>query len=222
MSSIGNVLAGRSILVQVKSPINGQLTVVRDIAWGTYIKAGGVTQSGGVANKVWNTVLKIAKKRKHVVSKCLVLGLGGGGIVSVVKRYWKDAKIVGVDVDSVIVELGKKYLGLDPCDVEIVIDDAVSFLRRNSKKGEGDKKGVYDLICNDVYVGTDVPEKFTKEGYIKNLKNNLAKDGIAIFNRLYYGEKRAEALQFGKKLEKYFSEVKVVYPEANVMFLCER
>ena len=66
----------------------------------------------------------------------------------------------------------------------------------------------------------NVPDKFTNDKFIKDIKMLLGKDGVAIFNRLYHGEKRPEAMKFADRLEKMFGKVDPLYPEANVMFLC--
>src|SRR3990172_2235063 len=133
MNKTLDFLAGIKVLEEVESPINGKLTVVRDLAWGTYIKGGGLTQSGGVAEKVWRSSLNKVKGEAHVVKECLILGLGGGGIAKIVRKNWPQTKIVGVDIDPIIVDLGKKYLGLDKLDVEIVIQDARDYITNNSK-----------------------------------------------------------------------------------------
>ena len=137
--------------------------------------------------------------------------------MSVVKKYWEDTKIVGVDLDPKIIELGRKYLKLGKSDVEVHISDASDFLSSvNSKRSAG-----YDLILVDLYVGRDFPKKFEKDSFIKLVKKALAKDGVAVFNRLYYDEKRKESMKFGEKLEKYFRKVEIIFPEANVMFVCD-
>ena len=64
VSKLFDFLTGTKILEEVDSPINGRLTVVQDLAWGVYIKAGGLTQSGGVAKKVWETTLKRIKNQE--------------------------------------------------------------------------------------------------------------------------------------------------------------
>lgn len=209
MSKLNLFLTGTEIIKKEHSPFNGELTVVRDLAWGTHIKGGGLTQSGGVAYTIWNTTLKnVAKKgeRKNV----LILGLGGGSIARITKRLWPEAKVRGVDIDPVIVELGKKYLKL-PVAVDIVISDVTAFLKKD--------KGTYDLICVDLYQGDTYPPEFESEAFIESVKKHLSVSGIAVFNRLYYGEKRSLAYKFQKKLEQTFSEVSPVYPEANIMFV---
>ena len=216
MNKTLDFLAGIKVLEEVESPINGKLTVVRDLAWGTYIKGGGLTQSGGVAEKVWRTSLNKVKGERQEVKECLILGLGGGGIAKIVRKNWPEAKIVGVDVDSIIVGLGKKYLGLDKLDVNIVIQDAFNFFTEHRRP----KTEHFDLICVDMYVGDRVPEKFETEDYIHLVGRLLAKDGVVVFNRLYYAEKRKEAEEFHRKLIHIFKKVRPVYPEANVMYVC--
>ncbi len=201
---------GTKTLEERHSPINGRLIVKKDLAWGTYIKAGGLTQSGGIAKKVWDSSLR--KINKSEINKCLILGLGGGGMVKIIKKYWPQTKITGVEIDPIMVDLGKKYLGLKETGVKIVIEDAHRFIEREKEK--------YDLILVDIYVGDKIPGEFETEKFIKIIKKLLGKNGIIVFNRLYYDEKRKEALKFGKRLEKEFSKVIPVYPEANVMFVC--
>ena len=216
MNKTLDFLAGIKVLEEVESPINGKLTVVRDLAWGTYIKGGGLTQSGGVAEKVWRTSFNKVKGEAYVVKECLILGLGGGGIAKIVRKNWPQTKIVGVDIDPIIVDLGKKYLGLDKLGVEIIIQDAFVFLTSD----QSPITNHYDLVCIDMYVGDKVPEKFEIEDYIHLVGRLLARDGVVVFNRLYYAEKRKEAEEFHRKLIHIFKKVRPVYPEANVMYVC--
>ena len=60
-----DLLTGRKILEEAESPINGKLTVIRDLAWGIHIQdENGLTQSGGVAENIWKTPLNKIKKQK--------------------------------------------------------------------------------------------------------------------------------------------------------------
>ena len=214
MTSLG-ILTGRKILEEVESPINGKLTVIRDLAWGTHIQdENGLTQSGGVAEKIWKTPLKKIKKQK--INNCLILGLGGGGIAKIVRKNWSDSIIVGVDIDPVIVNLGKKYLDLERLDVDVHIEDASEFLKSQISQN----KTKYDLVCIDMYVKDNVPEKFKSTKFIKDIKKLLSIEGISVFNRLYHGRKTSEAEKFKDKLAEVFDDVAIIYPEANVMFMC--
>ena len=121
-----------------------------------------------------------------------------------------------MDIDPKMVELGKKYLSLNS-DVRVIISDAYGFLKTYNLKPI-----TYDLILIDLYVGDEFPKKFESDAFLKLVYLLLTVNGVAIFNRLYYGEKRPQATKFENKLEKVFKKVEVVFPEANVMFVCSR
>ncbi len=216
------------VLAEKESPVNGRIKVVKSLGFGTYIQVNGLTQSGGVVYEVWRTVLKKLSHQSLTISHCLILGLGGGSAAKLIKKYWPQAEITGVDIDSTMVELGKKYLGLP--DIKTVIDDAENFLltishpaRRSyaSSVAGGQPSAIkYDLILVDTYLGDNFPKKFERDDFLIRIKHLLSPNGLAVFNRLYYGDKRGEAMRFASKLEKAFSKVKYVFPEANVMFVC--
>lgn len=207
-----NLLLGTKILAERKSKFNGEIKIIRNLAFGTYLQAGGITQSGGVVKNIWKSTLKEINKKNKVIKNCLILGLGGGTLVKLIKENWPKAKITGVDIDPVMIELGKKYLGLEKVKVEIA--DAYNWIIKNKKKD-------FDLIIVDIYQGREFPKKFEEEKFLKLLIRLLSENGLTIFNRLYYGEKRSEAIKFGKKLEKIFLKVTYFYPEANLMFFCQ-
>jgi spermidine synthase len=218
MSNIIDFLSGTKTLEEVESPINGKITVVKSLAFGTYIQVGGLTQSGGILYDVWKKPLEKVASIKKQVARVLILGLGGGTAAKITKKLWPEAKITGVDLDPLMVEMGKKYLGLDNSNVRVFIEDAFQFLTDR----QSPTTYHFDLILIDLYVGFEFPKDFESEKYIHLVKSLLANNGIAIFNRLYYGDKRSVAVKFGKKLEKVFSQVEAVYPEANIMFICHR
>src|SRR3989344_2134100 len=206
MNKINQLLEGRFILEEAESEINGKLVVIRDFAFGTYIRGGGLPQSGGLAEMIWKETLNKVNNPKLKVNNVLIVGLGGGSIAKLVRDSWKEAKITGVDIDPVIVELGKKYMKLDRSNVDINIEDAEKFIAKLIK----DKKK-FNLICFDTYVGDTFPEKFESLSLIKQVSSILSEDGLVIFNRLYGSEDRVAALSFAKTLEKVFSSVVRVY-----------
>ena len=205
------------ILEEVESPVNGRLTVVKSLAFGTYIQVNNLTQSGGVVYDVWKTTLKKVARSRQQVESVLILGLGGGSAAKLVRKYWPQAKITGVELDPLMVDLGKKYLGLADLNIDLKIQDAFEFCLNHQSLTINHQ---YDLILVDLYIGDQVPKKFEEEDFIKQIQRLLPKDGLVVFNRLYYEEKRAEALKFGQQLQEAFSKVTFVYPEANVMFIC--
>lgn len=208
-------MIGTKILEERKSKYNGNLRVVKTFGIGTYIQSEGLTQSGGIVETIWKQTVNGLKVKEQKVSKILVLGLGGGTVAKILKKKYKRAKITGVEVDPIMVELGKKYLDLEKSGVDIKVTDAKKFLTK--KSSSMDK---YDLVIVDLYNGYVFPKEFGEEKYINNIKNVLNDGGTVIFNRLYFGDKRPESVKFGKMLAKMFSKVDWFYPEANLMFIC--
>ena len=152
MGKLADLLTGVRVLETRKSEFNGKVEVISDLAWGVHIKAGGLTQSGGIAKKVWEKALREVKRVKgSKVERVLILGLGGGSISETIFEKWPGAKMAGVEIDSVMVSLGKKYLKLAQSDLEIKIEDANEYVKETPER--------FDLICVDVYVGGKVPEK---------------------------------------------------------------
>jgi len=202
--------SGIKVLEEVASPLNGKIRVVKSLGLGTYIQVEGLTQSGGVVETIWRQTLKKVSKSLATNHQTLILGLGGGTAAKLVRKYWPQAKVTGVDIDPVIVGLGKKYLGLK--NIEIVIADAQKFVDETKEK--------FDLIIIDTYVGYQYPAKFENIEFLELVLGLLTAHGLAVFNRLYFDKQRPAVVKFGKKLENIFSKVEYFYPQANLMFLC--
>lgn len=201
------------ILEEKESKYNGHIKVVKTFGVGTYIQAGGLTQSGGIVGTIWKqTIRKIYSHRKEI-HRILILGYGGGTIAQMVSKFWPKSKITGIDIDLIIIELGKKYFSFENNNINIIIGDAYNKLKIISEK--------YDLIFVDLYQGDNFPKRFESSGFINEVKKHLNSDGIMVLNRLYYGDKRPDTVKFGNNLNAYFSKVTWFYPEANLMFICE-
>lgn len=196
---------GTKILEERNSKFNENIRVVRSLGFGNYIQVNGLTQSGGVVEEIWKSTLKKVPEKN--IDNILVLGLGGGTLAKLLRKKYPNAKITGVEIDEVMVELGKKYLDLDKYNIDIKIEDAKSY-----------KFKKHDLVIVDMYSGVNFPKEFESELFLKK----LSKFPIVIINRLYFGDKRPDTVRFGDKLEKIFKNVIWHYPVANLMFICEK
>lgn len=195
------------ILEERNSSFNGKVQVVKTFE-GIKIVAGGLSQSGWLVKKIWNTALKRISQDRKDIGKVLILGLGGGSAAEVVASLWPDSKITGVDIDHVIIEFGKKYLNLSKIkNLEIIESDAQIWINKVSNNEK------FDLILVDIYQGSLIPKDFNKMKFIKSLKNLLPIGGIVAFNRRGKEDK-------GLKLKKFFPVIKIITPEANIIFIC--
>lgn len=188
---------GYRLLEEVESAINGRIRVIEDID-GRRVVAGGPTQSGGYMRKIWQEGLKEVRKRKIRVKNCLILGLGAGTAAALVAKDWPEAKIVGVELDPIMVDLGKKYFDLSEIsNLEVVIADAAEWVKKAGSQ--------FDLILVDVYKGGRIPVEVRSEAYFNKLKRLKSKNGLLVFDLL--------VSQRGEQAESFLQELKEVFPE---------
>jgi spermidine synthase len=205
---------GYAVLEKADSEINGLVEVREDFFGRRSLLVGGISQSGYLIEKTWQ---KPINHLPLTINHCLILGLGAGSVAKVIHNFFPKAKITGVEIDPIMIKMGKKYFDLSTVkNLEIRIADAFSTINHRLSTINH-----YDLILVDLYLGKEVPKKAKSEEFIKNVKKLLSPSGAAIFNRLYYGEKKKEAEEFKTKLEKVFSKVEPLQIDVNIFFLCQ-
>lgn len=193
------------LITKVYSPINGEISVVEQ--WGTRkIVVSNLTQSGPLAEKVWSIGLQHVNMLTCYdpgIRNILILGLGGGSLAKLINKYFPKAKTIGVEIDPIMIDLGKKYLDLDKVkNLKIIINDATAYLPSAVRH-----KLKFDIIFVDLYIGDKVPKNCQIGIFLKNLKKILNENGMIIFNRLYFKNHIFEAKNFLDKLKKIFNDV---------------
>lgn len=205
---------GETLIEKINSPINCEIKVYE--GWfGRSIRIGGVTQSGGLVEKLWKATLSTIPSSKFQVSSCLILGLGCGTTARLISEKFPQARIVGVEIDPEVVNLGKKYFGLwKISNLEIFVADAIKFVDPKYKI----HNTKYNLILVDLYLGRDFPKEAESKEFLRGLKNILNKDGLVIINRLYYTPLfKKEAEVFLKKVKEIFFKVETKKAVTNLL-----
>jgi len=206
-------LTRKKTLFYGDSSFNGEITVSQDI-FGKYLLASGLTQSGGMVELIWKKA--VAKIHRKKVERVLILGLGAGSCIKAVLKKWPKATIIGVEIDSIMVELGKKFFGLSDFNIDIKIEDANNFIAKSGQK--------FDLIIVDLFSGEKQPQFLGEKSFLKNLKKIIERDGFVIFNQLYLTDCRGLTNEFVLKLKKYFRVVnKLRFPffiPTNLLIFC--
>lgn len=205
---VTNNMFGPKVIAEYDSKYSGKLFVKND--WGNkYVTTGYLTQSGGLINDLWSPVIKNLKFKN---SNCLILGLATGTVAKLINKKFKGAKIVGVEIDPVMIDIGKKYFDLDKIpNLEILNQDAKRYTLNAKER--------FDLILVDLYLG-DQPPSFL---YSPVFLNKLAKLGkLVIINHLFYDEdKKSKAQALITSLSKYFQNIKLNHVLTNLMIICE-
>ncbi len=200
------------------SDFNGKIKIVK---FGNHYAAwvGGFEQSGPIVAGLWKKATDNIEMERG--GKLLILGLGCGAMVNYLAKKFPQAQIVGVEIDPVMLALGKKYFGLGKtAPLKIVNDDALSFLN-NSKQAK------FDLIAVDLYNGRSFDKRFTHRVFFNKLDQNLTKTGTLIFNLLTTKSSNFEPGKFLDKLAPFFvitKKIRVNYTHTiyNTVVFCSR
>jgi spermidine synthase len=122
-------------------------------------------------------ILLLPRKRPRRV---LLLGLAAGSVGRAVRVLDPDAEIVGVERDREVVRLARRHFDLDRLRIELVIGDALEYLRRERRR--------FDLIVEDLFVGPSrsvrKPDWLLGEGYPLVVKR-LRRGGYVASNTIH-------------------------------------
>lgn len=205
---------------RVRSSFNGEIKVTKYRGrYGVWV--GGGEQSGEWVEKVWEKGLATLDSHGLVADfrrsrKVLVLGLGAGTVVKILEREISGCRITGVEIDPVMIEMGKKYFGLDSTEcLQITQIDAEKFVSRAAKKKEK-----YDLVLVDLYCGQMFPKQFETEEFLNKLPHILSEKGEVIFNRLTMEKADFELEGFLDKLGKIFRKLEKIQVDFNTLIFC--
>lgn len=164
-------------VVQVSSPYNRLIRI--NLESGEYkLLVNGSSQSGRYIRALWQFALgRLLLGDVSRVKRIAVFGIGGGTVMHLLHALYPKAAMTGIDIDPVIVKLGRRYFGLDALPLTIRIADASRFVNMN-------KQDRYDLVILDLFVGPDIPAFVEEETFLGQVKQMLTPKGAILINYL--------------------------------------
>ena len=113
------------------------------------------------------------------IRKMLFIGVGGGTGPTRFAHDLPGVVIDAVEVDPVVIDVAKRYFGLEPGPrLRVWADDGRAFLRRS--------EGGYDVIVIDAYsqnrYGATIPAHLTTREFFEECRDKLAPGGVVVFN----------------------------------------
>ena len=197
------------VVFRTKSRISGEIVVKEHL--GKYsLHVQGLIQSGGIVKGIWKKPIRAVQRKMSVARQILVLGLGGGTVVQLIKARWPEAKIIGIEIDPEIIRVGKKYFGLGKVTgLKTVQANAFSYVAK--------AHGEFDLVIVDLYLGHQLPRAVASDKFLGNVARLVADDGVAVFNCLRGDEKSLS--DFERKLKKHFASTARIKTSTNLFFL---
>ncbi len=187
-------------IASFKSKYNNEI-LVKEFLGKKYIEVEGLMQSGRIVTDLFKKGFKKLEITSSInIKSILLMGLGGGTVIKTLQNLFPDAEISAIDIDPVMVLISKEHFDLDVDKISIKIGDVFDPKFRFGNN--------YDLIIVDVFKGYIIPEKLGEKKFLAKLKSSLSKNGMVIFNRLYFQKYVSEADQFLDKVEEIFQDVK--------------
>jgi len=123
-------------------------------------------------------LLYIGFDRIRKFENILVLGVAGGSVIKTLTQEIKcKAKITGVEIDEVAIEIAQKFFQLQAIpNFNLVQDDAFEFVLKTKEK--------YDLIIIDVFQDTQMPNFLFEDFFINRINFLLQVNGFILFNTM--------------------------------------
>lgn len=167
--------------------------------------------SFGNLHEVFLQVFKDSDLQISTSGEVLLLGLGGGSVISILERHYGfEGTITAVDFDADIIALFQKYFNdRRQSNVQLIHDDALNFIMNH-------RPLKYDLIVIDLFLDLSIPEFLHKKHFYSALLNHLNPRGTVYLNTVY--SDRSATLPFDLFYPLFKSVRKFEYFEMNRVF----
>ncbi len=119
----------------------------------------------------------------------LVLGVGGGAVLRKLSELFDDPYIVGVELDPVHLDIGRRFFGLDRPNIELVAAEASAWL-------ENDTRRPFDLVIDDLFSDSEhEPRRAVPfdAAWLARIAERLTPGGAVAVNFAELGEFTASA-----------------------------
>ena len=129
---------------------------------------------GPLTRGYWDAFLTLPILHGRPAGRLAVLGNAGGTVGNLFAAAWPDTAIDGVEIDPLVSDVGRRYLGMRNPRLTVHTADARSWLRANT--------GGYDAIIVDAYRQPYIPFHLVSREFFTIVRDRLASGGIVAIN----------------------------------------
>jgi MFS family permease len=108
----------------------------------------------------------------------LIVGLAGGTVSNLMSEHVAGAlpglRIVGIEIDPVVIEAADAHLGLDRRNLEVEVADGRLWLAATSRR--------FDLVLLDAYQQPSIPAHLATVEFFESVREHLSPGGVAALN----------------------------------------
>ena len=166
-----------------------------------------------LSGSVWDLLaLPALFQGEENVKRVLVLGLGGGAVVHMLRHIVSPSLIVAVELNPIHIKVAKRFFGLAGKSVNLVEGDAITWLA--SYRGQP-----FDLIIDDLFAHEDgIPRRAVEANrhWIQQLSKHLRPDGGLIMNFGDRQELRGSVIGGNKApVQRFASKMVLTHPSLD-------
>lgn len=139
----------------------------------------------------------------NTVHRVLVLGVGGGAVLQMLRHYIEPEKIVGVELDAEHLYVARRFFKLKGQDVELVHADAVDWITHYQGPA-------FDMIIEDLFSEQDgEPVRVMKANgqWFSLMLRQLSADGVLVSNFIDKTEIRQAAVFSNQSINNRFASI---------------
>ena len=103
-----------------------------------------------------------------------IIGLAGGTIAHQFTDVYGPVPIDGVEIDPAIVNVGRKYFGMNERNLNVYEEDGRTFLETTHRK--------YDVVAIDAFQQPYIPFQLTTREFFTIVRAHLSPDGVVALN----------------------------------------
>ena len=129
---------------------------------------------GGLTGGYWDAFLALPLLTGRPDGRLAVLGNAGGTVANLFGYAWPQTRIDGVEIDPLVSDVGRRYLGMTNPKLTVHTADARFWLR-------GDR-GPFDAIVVDAYRQPYIPFHLVSKEFFELVRSRLTADGVVAIN----------------------------------------
>ncbi len=191
-------------IVKLTSHFNKEIRINEE--YGKHkLLVNGSNQSGEYIGMLWEKAFKkFGLLQSHFQGdplQILILGVGGGSVIKILRSYFPSTHITAVDIDPTMIEISQTYFGLDKVSgLSLVCADAQKYVVKARKS-----RITYDLILVDIFIGAYIPDFVSDDKFLHLLKSLLSQNGRIVINYL-------REFEYGKKSDDLLGKLVKIFP----------
>ncbi|UCB56125.1 MAG: hypothetical protein JSW45_06230 [Thiotrichales bacterium] len=188
---------------------DGRLYEVRSAGRSLRLYTDGVCHSqynpaNPLTGHIWDLLMLPAFfYEPNVINRVLVLGVGGGASMQLIRQYVKPKSIIGVEFNPTHIFVAKRFFRLRHDSIQLIHADAIQWI----KDYNGEK---FDLIIDDLFAednGEPIPAVESNASWFNCLLKHVTKEGLIVKNFLDRQTARSSAGLTNPRINRKFSSI---------------